>query len=195
MGNRGSADELPVLLNGWREFDTLYVENIVAWVPKSDGSLEEILIDVSGGQQENVPYERSNIVVIDCRLDGCLLKPGWRLAWRQSTMHGFGTTGTVLSRDEGPRLKGVNSLKSGKALWGPNQRSNPNKASGNKLVPSKCPQWSRQAVCTRISSRRGTHARAYATWLESVHLLEERATDAREKESPPPVYNPKVEGQ
>ncbi|PKI66115.1 hypothetical protein CRG98_013473 [Punica granatum] len=36
----------------------------------------------------------------------------------------FSTNGTVLFRDGGPRLKGVNSLKSGKALWGPNPQSN-----------------------------------------------------------------------
>ena len=39
-------------------------------------------------------------------------------------MHGFGTTGTVLRKDGGSRLKGVNSLKSSGDLWGPNRRSN-----------------------------------------------------------------------
>ncbi|OWM89168.1 hypothetical protein CDL15_Pgr023666 [Punica granatum] len=46
-------------------------------------------------------------------------------------------------------------------------------------------------VHTRISSRRGTHAHAYATRLGSVHL----PGDAREKESPLTVYDPKVEGR
>ncbi|PKI26086.1 hypothetical protein CRG98_049225, partial [Punica granatum] len=36
--------------------------------------------------------------------------------------------------------------------------------------PLSGPQWSRQAVRTRISSRQGTHDHAYATRLGSVHL-------------------------
>ncbi|PKI52178.1 hypothetical protein CRG98_027421 [Punica granatum] len=50
------------------------------------------------------------------------------------------------------------------------------------------------AVRTRISSRRGTYARAYATRL-GVSIFPGRATDAREKEPPLPVYDPKVEGR
>ncbi|PKI79451.1 hypothetical protein CRG98_000198 [Punica granatum] len=51
-------------------------------------------------------------------------KPGWRMAWSSCKMHGFSTTEAVLRKDEGSRLKGVNSLKSGGDLWGPNRRSN-----------------------------------------------------------------------
>ncbi|PKI72860.1 hypothetical protein CRG98_006728 [Punica granatum] len=51
------------------------------------------------------------------RLDELSSKPGWRMAWKLSMMHGFGTTGTVLFRDGGPRLKGVNSLKSSVILF------------------------------------------------------------------------------
>ncbi|PKI77273.1 hypothetical protein CRG98_002342 [Punica granatum] len=50
----------------------------------------------------------------------CLLKLGWRLPWRQSTMHGFGNTRTVLSRDGGSLLKGMNYLKSGGVFQGLN---------------------------------------------------------------------------
>ncbi|PKI53607.1 hypothetical protein CRG98_025998 [Punica granatum] len=55
---------------------------------------------------------------------GLLLESGWRMAWSSSRMHGFSTTGTVLRKDGGSRLKGVNSLKSGGDLWGTNRRSN-----------------------------------------------------------------------
>ncbi|PKI65272.1 hypothetical protein CRG98_014310 [Punica granatum] len=48
----------------------------------------------------------------------CSSKPGWKMAWRFSTMHGFGTIGTVLSKDGGSRLKGMNSLKSGGVFQG-----------------------------------------------------------------------------
>ncbi|PKI39933.1 hypothetical protein CRG98_039677 [Punica granatum] len=58
------------------------------------------------------------------RLDGLLSESSWRMAWRYSMMHGFGTTGTVLHKDGGSRLKGVNSLKSSGDLWGPNRRPN-----------------------------------------------------------------------
>ncbi|PKI41621.1 hypothetical protein CRG98_037989 [Punica granatum] len=51
----------------------------------------------------------------------CLSKPGWRVAWRLSTMHGFSTIRTVPSRDGSSRLKGMNSWKSSGALWGPNR--------------------------------------------------------------------------
>ncbi|OWM77468.1 hypothetical protein CDL15_Pgr016865 [Punica granatum] len=51
-------------------------------------------------------------------------KPGWRMAWSSCRMHGFSATGTVLRKDGGSRLKGVNSLKSSGDLWGPNRRSN-----------------------------------------------------------------------
>ncbi|PKI63281.1 hypothetical protein CRG98_016326 [Punica granatum] len=54
----------------------------------------------------------------------CSSKPGWRMAWNSCRMYGFSATGTVLRKDEGSRLKGVNSLKSGGDLWGPNRRSN-----------------------------------------------------------------------
>ncbi|PKI56026.1 hypothetical protein CRG98_023585, partial [Punica granatum] len=87
---------------------------------------------------------------------------------------------TVLSMDGGSRLKGVNSLKSNEDLWGPvrwHSRLDPfpysepltNLASyfGARGISDK---WSRQAVCTRILSRRGTHARAYTTRLGSIHL-------------------------
>ncbi|PKI57867.1 hypothetical protein CRG98_021737 [Punica granatum] len=53
------------------------------------------------------------------RLNGLVLKPGWKLAWRLSTMHGL-----VLPKDGGSRLKGTNSLKSSGALLGPNRRFN-----------------------------------------------------------------------
>ncbi|PKI40263.1 hypothetical protein CRG98_039346 [Punica granatum] len=98
----------------------------------------------------------------------CLLKPDWRLAWKQSTMHGFGTTGT---------MKAVNKQA--------------NKASGNKPEPSKRPQWSRQAVRPRILISSGHTCASNATGLGSVHL----PGDVRHKESPLPVYDPKVKGR
>ncbi|PKI40430.1 hypothetical protein CRG98_039178 [Punica granatum] len=54
----------------------------------------------------------------------CSSKPGWRMAWSSCKMHGFSATGTVLRKDGSSQLKGVNSLKSGGDLWGPNQRYN-----------------------------------------------------------------------
>ncbi|PKI48295.1 hypothetical protein CRG98_031325 [Punica granatum] len=56
-------------------------------------------------------------------------------------------------------------------------------------------KWSRQAVCTRISSSRGTRARAYAMWLGSVHLPgDARRTHVRNSHHLP-FYDPKVEGR
>ncbi|PKI06864.1 hypothetical protein CRG98_049608, partial [Punica granatum] len=55
---------------------------------------------------------------------GLLLKLGWRMVRSSYRMHGFGTIGTVLYKDGGSRLKGVNSLKSSWDFWGPNRRSN-----------------------------------------------------------------------
>ncbi|PKI65043.1 hypothetical protein CRG98_014512 [Punica granatum] len=55
---------------------------------------------------------------------GLLLESGWRMAWSFCRMHGFSTTGIVLRKNGGSRLKGVNFLKSGGNLWGPNRRSN-----------------------------------------------------------------------
>ncbi|PKI54452.1 hypothetical protein CRG98_025135 [Punica granatum] len=52
----------------------------------------------------------------------CSSKPGWRMAWSSCRMHGFSATGTVLRKDGSSQLKGVNSLKSGGDLWGPNRR-------------------------------------------------------------------------
>ncbi|PKI68332.1 hypothetical protein CRG98_011240 [Punica granatum] len=69
MGRRnpdyGSTDECPVFLNGRRELGTLYVEDSATWVLECDGGLEEIPIDVSGGQQRNISHECSNIVAVD----------------------------------------------------------------------------------------------------------------------------------
>ncbi|PKI63412.1 hypothetical protein CRG98_016079 [Punica granatum] len=155
VDNCGPTNECPVLLDGWRELGTLYVEDGATWIPECDGGLEEITIYASGGQQGNITYKRSNIVAIDRaqrrpyagnlldwrymyialktekdsnwhagRLDGLLSESSWRMAWRHSMMHGFGTTGTVLRKNGGSRLKGVSSLKSSGDLWGPNRRSN-----------------------------------------------------------------------
>ncbi|PKI39683.1 hypothetical protein CRG98_039926 [Punica granatum] len=50
-------------------------------------------------------------------------------------------------------------------------------------------------VRTRISSRRGMHARAYATGLGSVHLSGDvRRTHVRRSRHLP-FYDPKVEGR
>ncbi|PKI47147.1 hypothetical protein CRG98_032461 [Punica granatum] len=48
---------------------------------------------------------------------------------------------------------------------------------------------------TRISSRRGPHARAHVHGLEVSTLPWGRVTDTREKKSPLPIYYPKVEGR
>ncbi|OWM68221.1 hypothetical protein CDL15_Pgr004703 [Punica granatum] len=48
-GDRGSTKEGPILLNSRREFGALNVENDMICVPKSSSSLEEVLVDVSGG--------------------------------------------------------------------------------------------------------------------------------------------------
>ncbi|PKI42000.1 hypothetical protein CRG98_037618 [Punica granatum] len=61
VGDYGSADEGPIFLNSRRELGTLYVEDGVAWVPKSFGSLEEIL----GRQQGNVPYDCCDMKAVD----------------------------------------------------------------------------------------------------------------------------------
>ncbi|PKI40923.1 hypothetical protein CRG98_038688 [Punica granatum] len=58
------------------------------------------------------------------RLQRLLQKSWWRLAWSTCRMHGFSATRTVLCKDGGSRLKGINSLKSDGDLWGPNRRSN-----------------------------------------------------------------------
>ncbi|PKI39930.1 hypothetical protein CRG98_039683 [Punica granatum] len=47
------------------------------------------------------------------RLDGLL--SGWRMTWRHSTMHGFGTTETVLREDGGLPTQGCQFLK---IKWG-----------------------------------------------------------------------------
>ncbi|PKI49149.1 hypothetical protein CRG98_030495 [Punica granatum] len=49
-----------------------------------------------------------------------------------------------------------------------------------------------EGVRTQISSHRDPHACALIARLVSIHLLGGRATDTREKESPLPVYDPKV---
>ncbi|PKI75078.1 hypothetical protein CRG98_004552 [Punica granatum] len=47
----------------------------------------------------------------------CSSKAGWRMAWSSCRMHGFSPTWIVLRKDGGPRLKGVNSLKSSGILF------------------------------------------------------------------------------
>ncbi|PKI75200.1 hypothetical protein CRG98_004424 [Punica granatum] len=46
-----------------------------------------------------------------------------------------------------------------------------------------------------MCSSRGPHARDQIARLGSVHLLEGRVTDTREKELPLPIYDLKVEGR
>ncbi|PKI45543.1 hypothetical protein CRG98_034061 [Punica granatum] len=65
VDNCGPTNECSVLLDGWRELGTLYVEDGATWIPECDGGLEEIPIYASGGQQGNISYERSDIVAID----------------------------------------------------------------------------------------------------------------------------------
>ncbi|PKI48638.1 hypothetical protein CRG98_030966 [Punica granatum] len=50
-------------------------------------------------------------------------------------------------------------------------------------------------VRTRMCSRLGPHARDRIARLESFHLPGGHVTDTRVKESPLPVYDPKVEGR
>ncbi|PKI47796.1 hypothetical protein CRG98_031812 [Punica granatum] len=127
--------------------------------------------------------------------------------------------GEPLTMDGGSRLKGVNSLKSSEDLWGPvrwHSRLDPfpysepltnldsyigargisdktrKQATGNEPEPSKCPQWSRQAVRTRISSRRGTHAQSLRDAAWECPPSRGRATDTREKESPLAILRPEV---
>ncbi|PKI57550.1 hypothetical protein CRG98_022021 [Punica granatum] len=126
MDNCGSTDECSVLLDGWRELGTLYVEDGATWVPECDGRFEKIPINVSSSQQRDIPYKRRDkrFKLVRRPTQGLLLELGWRMAWNSCRMHGFSTIGTVLCNDGGSRLKGVNSLKSGGDLWGPNRRSN-----------------------------------------------------------------------
>ncbi|PKI57544.1 hypothetical protein CRG98_022015 [Punica granatum] len=141
------------------------------------------------------------------------------MAWSSYRMHDFSTTGTVLRKDRGSRLKGVNSLKLSGDLWGPNLRSNRatypyseplsnmcflksvvgrdpqvpeasmicNVHARNKVSPVESPS------CAHLNVVSSGHAcaRLNATRLGSVHL----PGDTREKESPLPVYDPKVEGR
>ncbi|PKI50326.1 hypothetical protein CRG98_029280 [Punica granatum] len=51
------------------------------------------------------------------------------------------------------------------------------------------------SVRTRISSRRGTHARAYATRLRSVHLPGDARQMHVRRSRHLPFYDPKVEGR
>ncbi|PKI59766.1 hypothetical protein CRG98_019840 [Punica granatum] len=69
-----------------------------------------------------------------------------------------------------------------------------NKSSGSEPEPSKCPQRSRQAVRTRISSRRGTHVRGLSNASWECPPSRGRATNAREKESPLAILRPEDRG-
>ncbi|PKI57001.1 hypothetical protein CRG98_022607 [Punica granatum] len=126
--------------------------------------------------------------------------------------------GKPLTRVGGSQYKGVNSLKSSEDLWGPvrwHSRLDPfpysepltnlasyfwsswdfEQANGIEPKPSKSLQRSRKAVSTRISSHRGTHARAYATRLESVHHPEDARRSRVRRSCHLPFYDPKVEGR
>ncbi|PKI71923.1 hypothetical protein CRG98_007691 [Punica granatum] len=132
-------------------------------------------------------------------------KPGWRMAWRLGTMHGFGTIRTVLSRDGGSRLKGMNSSKSRGALWGPNRRSNRATYPYSEPLSSLC-SYNRSWDATHRSPVESPSC-AHPNFFLSGHACTPpcnaaweclpsygRATDAREKESPLHVYDSKVEG-
>ncbi|OWM87048.1 hypothetical protein CDL15_Pgr023425 [Punica granatum] len=45
---RDPANEGSILLDGWRELDTLDVEDCVFWVPKSNSGVKEIPADLPG---------------------------------------------------------------------------------------------------------------------------------------------------
>ncbi|PKI50892.1 hypothetical protein CRG98_028720 [Punica granatum] len=101
------------------------------------------------------------------------------MAWSSGRMHGFSTTGTVLRKDGGSRLKGVNSLKSGGDLWGPNRRSNQSPSCAHPNFVSL------GLACASLN----------ATWLGSVHLPgDARRTHVRRSRHLP-FYDSKVEGR
>ncbi|PKI68275.1 hypothetical protein CRG98_011355 [Punica granatum] len=81
---------------------------------------------------------------------------------------------TVLSMHGGPRLKGVNSSKSSKNLWGPNRWH-------SRLDP-----FPYSEPLTNLASYFG--ARGISD--EECSPFRGRATDPREKESPLTVYDP-----
>ncbi|PKI39219.1 hypothetical protein CRG98_040388 [Punica granatum] len=138
------------------------------------------------------------------RPKGQLLKSGWRFAWSSCRMYGFSTTGTVLYKDGGSRLKGVNSLKSGGDLWGSTRLSNRATYPYSEPLSNLCflisvvgrdplvPKAS--MICNNFVSSGHACARlCNAAW--ECPPSWGRATDPREKESPLPVYDLKVEGR
>ncbi|PKI45881.1 hypothetical protein CRG98_033680 [Punica granatum] len=87
----------------------------------------------------------------------------------------------MLRKDRGSRLKGINSLKSGRDLWGPNRRSNRATYPYSEPLSNRC-------FLISVVGRDPSESKASM-------ICNGRATDTREKESPLPVYDPKVEGR
>ncbi|PKI63067.1 hypothetical protein CRG98_016518 [Punica granatum] len=89
--------------------------------------------------------------------------------------------------------------KCGNKMWNLNESdSNAVSTQANDRIepePTKYSQRSRQAVRTRISSRRSAHVRAYATRLGSVHLPGDTRQTRVRRSRHLPFYNPEVEGR
>ncbi|PKI53777.1 hypothetical protein CRG98_025831 [Punica granatum] len=129
-------------------------------------------------------------------------------------MYGFSATRTVLSRNGVPRLKGVNSLKSSGILSRPRPQSNcalcPYFESISNLCflisvvgrdrqmessPNPLSVPSGVAILCRTEFHLvGACIRAPSHGLGVSIFPWGRVTDTGEKESPLPIYDPKVEG-
>ncbi|PKI39686.1 hypothetical protein CRG98_039919 [Punica granatum] len=95
------------------------------------------------------------------------------------------------------RIRGSQSTGPGSFLASPNTCSTASNSRGHTtgvfgrpFDASSAPNVSRSTVRTRISFRRGTHARSLCNVAWECPPSRGRATDAREKELPLTVYDP-----